>query len=425
MSCLTICNAQKLLSIGGDCGLDPTGAIDIEFVKKGTLLLSHVIDWDEGDSYTVYFREPVPTSDIRICGEKVPKGARLYQNSKPTYHKYIQWEASNGQEFAFNAVTIDISSDSPEKIYIDDVIINKRNGEIESCYYCRSSFSQRDSVSRQFESKNIHWEADNGEEFEQFVEISFKNSIKTNYSSFSGKVTFYSANSYIGGTKWASTAGNNSRYRLKLYCPIPSDNFAWKYVTKAGETRYQSINKNATVSILNIDEDITECYIVPYGFGKDSPSEDLEIQEISIQDGSQPKIETLVLWHANGTTTEISLYKKPRVTFSTDKVLIKGSGVNFEYPSKDIVKFTYKKEDIVNEIDAPNNEVNFFRDEEHIVFNGIKSTDEVALYKLNGSRIPVKINISEDNRVTLPLSGIPSGIYILKVNGKTTKITKR
>jgi hypothetical protein len=137
------------------------------------------------------------------------------------------------------------------------------------------------------------------------------------------------------------------------------------------------------------------------------------------------KYETLVLWHANGNTTEISLSKKPLVTFSADKVVIKGAGINFEYPSNDIIKFTYKKEDVVDNIDAPNNEVNFFRDEEHIVFNGIKSTDEVALYKLNGSRIPVQLNSSEDNKVTLSLSGIPSGIYILKVNGRTTKITKQ
>ena len=79
----------------------------------------------------------------------------------------------------------------------------------------------------------------------------------------------------------------------------------------------------------------------------------------------------------------------------------------------------------VNDIDALQNEANFFRDEEHIIFNGIKSTDEVALYKLNGSRIPVQLNYSEANKVTLSLSGIPSGIYILKVNGKTTKISKQ
>ena len=179
------------------------------------------------------------------------------------------------------------------------------------------------------------------------------------------------------------------------------------------------------MSTLSVDETVTECYIVPLGFNENSPTEYLEIQEVSLIDGSQPKFETLVLWHANGKTTEISLSKKPRVTFSADKVLVKGSGINFEYSANDIIKFTYKKEDVVNDIDAPNNEVNFFRDEEHIVFNGIKSTDEVALYKLNGSRIPVQLIHSDDNKVTLSLSGIPSGIYILKVNGKTTKITKQ
>lgn len=142
-------------------------------------------------------------------------------------------------------------------------------------------------------------------------------------------------------------------------------------------------------------------------------------------DGSQPKIETLVLWHANGTRTEISLYKKPRVTFSPNKVMIKGSGVNFEYPSKDIIKFTYKKEDVVNEIDAPMNQANFTRDEERIVFNGIKSSDEVVLYKLNGSHVPVHLTHTINGDITFSLSDIPFGVYILNVNGSTYKIVKR
>ena len=280
-------------------------------------------------------------------------------------------------------------------------------------------------MSRQFDSKHVHWEADDGEEFEQFVEVAYKQHIKADYSNLSGKATFSSPESHIGGTMWASTSGNRAQYRLKLYNPTTSDNFAWKYVTESGETHYQRIEKNSTMSTLSVDEAVTECYIVPLGFNENSPSEYLEIKEVSLIDGSQLKYETLVLWYANGKTTEISLNKKPRVTFSADKVLIKGAGINFEYSANDIVKFTYKKEDVVNDIDAPNNEVNFFRGEEHIVFNGIKSTDEVALYKLNGSRVPVQLTHSDDNKVTLSLSGIPSGIYILKVNGKTTKITKQ
>ena len=425
LSCLTICNAQKLLPITGNRSFEPTGSLDIDFIEKGTLLLSPVISWNEGDSYSVYFSEPIPSSDIRICGQEVAQGTKYFHSAMPTSRKFLHWEAANGQEFKDHAVTIDISTEAPVKLHIAEVMIEKNNGEVIPCYYCKSSFNTSDSISRQFDSKHYHWEADNGEEFEQFVEVAYKSSIKADYSGYSGKATFNSADSYIGGSDWASQPGSRPQYRLRLYKSTQSDNFAWKYVTESGETQYQKIEKGVTVSTLKVDEAVSECYIVPVGITDSGDAEELEIQEVSIIDGSQPKFESLVLWHANGRTTEIALSKKPLIRFVADKVLIQGNGINFEYPSKDILKFTYKKEEVVNDIDAPQNEVNFFRDEEHIVFNGIKSADEVALYKLNGSRIPVQLNYSEANKVTLPLSGIPSGIYILKVNGKTTKITKQ
>lgn len=425
LSCLTICNAQKLLPITGNRSFEPTGSLDIDFIEKGTLLLSPVISWNEGDSYSVYFSEPIPSSDIRICGQEVAQGAKYFHSAMPTSRKFLHWEAANGQEFKDHAVTIDISTEAPVKLHIAEVMIEKNNGEVIPCYYCKSSFNTRDSISRQFDSKNYHWEADNGEEFEQFVEVAYKSSIKADYSDHSGKATFNSADSYIGGSDWTSQPGSRAQYRLKLYRSTPSDNFAWKYVAESGETRYQRIEKGVTVSTLKTDEAATECYIVPLDMTEGGDAEELEIQEISLIDGSQPKFETLVLWHSNGSTTEIALSKKPVIQFVADKVLVQGSGINFEYPSNDILKFTYKKEEVVNDIDTPSNDVNFFRDKEHIVFNGIKSTDEVALYKLSGSRIPVQLSFSENNKVMLSLSSLPSGIYILKVNGRTTKITKQ
>lgn len=415
MSCLTICNAQQLLPIKSGCKHEPAGAIDIEFTDTYKIIyLSHIIDWSEGDSYTIKFREPTPTS-IHIGKDVIPKGVTSFQGFNLD-HDVIQWMASNGEYFEISFAYICISPDVPTKLSVSEVIINRKDGSKTLCYY--PDFTGN----RQFESKHIHWEAKTGEEFEKFIEFAAR---LYKVESYSGKVAFGSQRCYVGGPEWAKKDSNRPHYRLKLYSPTMSENFAWKYVTKTGETRYQKIEKNSTVSTLNINEEITECYIVPYGFSEDSSTEYLEIQEVTLTDGSQPKIETLVLWHANGTTTEISLHKKPRVTFSPDKVLIKGSGVNFEYPSKDIIKFTYKKEDIVNEIDAPMNQANFTRDEERIVFNGIKSSDEVVLYKLNGSHVPVHLTHTINGDITFSLSDIPFGVYILNVNGSTYKIVKR
>lgn len=148
------------------------------------------------------------------------------------------------------------------------------------------------------------------------------------------------------------------------------------------------------------------------------------VHKIPHQESSQPKIEILVLWHANGMTTEISLHTKPRVIFSDDKVLIQGSDVSFEYSTKDVLKFTYKKKDIIDEINNPKNPASFTHDDEQIVFNGIKSSDEVALYKLNGSRVDIQLH-NENGNYVLPLNSVPKGMYLLHINDKTFKIIKK
>ena len=397
---------------GSSISCSPTGAIDLVFSGANkSFLLSDIINWNEGDSYTIHFREPVSTSDIHIGEDAIPKGITSFQGFNPP-SKHINWMASNGEKREESFAWLKIISASHAKLKISEVIINRKDGSQSRCYYPNPLSNS------QYASKQIHWEAKNGEEYEEYLGASAQID-KAEF--FSGKVAFKNSDSYIGGADWGSSIGGRLQYRLKLHSPTASDNFAWKSVIKSGETRYQKIDKNSTMSTLSVDESVKELYIVH----ESDNIEELDIQEISVSDGSQPKYETLVLWHANGKTTEISLSKKPCVTFSADKILIKGAGINFEYPSNAIVKFTYKTEDVVNDIDAPYNEFNFFRDEEHIVFNGIKSTDEIALYKLNGSRIPVQLTYSDENKVTLSLSSIPFGIYILKVNGKTTKIVKQ
>ena len=59
-----------------------------------------------------------------------------------------------------------------------------------------------------------------------------------------------------------------------------------------------------------------------------------------------------------------------------------------------------------------------------MVFHGIASTSKVAVYNSNGIRVPARLSAAGDG-VTLSLSSIPQGVYILSVNGKTSKFMKR
>lgn len=133
------------------------------------------------------------------------------------------------------------------------------------------------------------------------------------------------------------------------------------------------------------------------------------------------KAQTLVLHHADGSTTDVELFTMPKVQFKNDKVVITSTVLDMEYPKENILRFSYKG--VTNAIQSPKAEANYSREDGQLLFRGIKSADKVAVYNAKGIRVPVRLTRSGDD-VSLPLSAIPSGVYVLSVNGRTSKFTK-
>ena len=134
------------------------------------------------------------------------------------------------------------------------------------------------------------------------------------------------------------------------------------------------------------------------------------------------KSQTLVLHHANGSTTNVELYTQPQVKFLNEKVLIISTVLDMEYPKEDVLCFTYKGTS--SGIDRPSGNANVSQENGQIVFHGIQPDDKIAVYTAKGIRVPVRLTRS-GNTATLPLSAIPAGVYLLNVNGRTSKFTKR
>ena len=131
--------------------------------------------------------------------------------------------------------------------------------------------------------------------------------------------------------------------------------------------------------------------------------------------------QTLVLHHADGTTTDVELYLMPRIQFQNDHVLITSSVLDMDYPKESVLRFSYKG--VTNDVKAVKRDADYSRENGQLVFHGIGQTDKVAVYNTNGIRVPVRLS-SSGNDVTLPLASIPSGVYVLSVNGRTSKFSK-
>lgn len=137
--------------------------------------------------------------------------------------------------------------------------------------------------------------------------------------------------------------------------------------------------------------------------------------------GQRAAAQTLVLHHANGGTTDVELYTQPRIEFQGDRVLITSPVLNMEYPKTDILRFTYKGKSLA--VTSPKAEGDMSRDGDRLVFHNVKGTDQVAVYTANGIRVPVRLTRSGNDAV-LSLSQIPQGVYLLSINGRTSKFTK-
>ena len=143
---------------------------------------------------------------------------------------------------------------------------------------------------------------------------------------------------------------------------------------------------------------------------------------LALFSSSVTKAQTLVLHHANGTTTDVQLYTQPQVKFQNDKVLITSTVLNMEYPKENILRFTYKGGS--TNISSPTAKANYSQRDGQLVFNGISQQDKIAVHTVSGILVPVRIQRS-GSTATLPLQSLSKGVYLLSVNGRTSKFTKR
>ena len=132
--------------------------------------------------------------------------------------------------------------------------------------------------------------------------------------------------------------------------------------------------------------------------------------------------QTLVLWHADGTTTDVDLDSEPKVTFTDNTMLIKSDVLDMEYPAQEIVRFTFKGKG--TGIDTPHDDADYQQQNGRIVFHRISASENIAIYRPDGIRIPVRLTI-EGSDAVLSLSSLPKGTYIISVNGRTSKFIRK
>lgn len=142
---------------------------------------------------------------------------------------------------------------------------------------------------------------------------------------------------------------------------------------------------------------------------------------------AQNEYSTIVVETRSGTTLELSLRQKPEVIVSEKEFIISCGDNITSYLHEEVRKF-YFKPYTPTEIERTTKEQVIrieYLDDSKIVISGTMGTEKVRLYTLNGQNINSQ-SINNGERLTISLSSLPSGTYILNIdNRQSFKILKQ
>jgi hypothetical protein len=136
------------------------------------------------------------------------------------------------------------------------------------------------------------------------------------------------------------------------------------------------------------------------------------------------QVETLIVTLKNGSQTAFFLKDKPQVTFEgTDLKVTSEAGIT-TFALADVLRFNYEKKDLsgINETVTDRTGVTFEGD--ILVISQLKANATVAIYAIDGKLLrQLKAHRSGTYRISL--SELPLGLYLVKADNTTYKITKQ
>ena len=144
---------------------------------------------------------------------------------------------------------------------------------------------------------------------------------------------------------------------------------------------------------------------------------------IAVTMAAQADDRVLKVWQADGQVLTISLADEPRTTYSDGNLIITSSKTSVTLPLERVRRYTY--ESVASGIDeAKAVHAAFSRDGETLTLTGLKPGTAIYLYNVAGQLLRT-IDSGTQPKVVVSVSNLPAGVYVVKANDVTYKITKR
>ncbi len=130
----------------------------------------------------------------------------------------------------------------------------------------------------------------------------------------------------------------------------------------------------------------------------------------------------LQIWQNDGNVMNINLNDEPVTTYSEGNLLIRTKNSSITYPLEKVKKYTFVSSSDIQEINGMG--ASFSQDGETLIFRNLKENTNIEIFTVSG-QVVKKINNGKHSKATVSVSNLPIGVYVVKANDLTFKITKR
>jgi hypothetical protein len=128
---------------------------------------------------------------------------------------------------------------------------------------------------------------------------------------------------------------------------------------------------------------------------------------------------TLIITFSDNTTQTFVLSTLPQISMANDKMTITTSSTTAEYDLYKVKTFTFGTVTGIQNI-GDNTSISMKGDK--IIVSGINA--KVRIFAIDGKAVSTT-PIQADGQTIIALDTLPTGVYIINVNGKSVKISKQ
>lgn len=131
----------------------------------------------------------------------------------------------------------------------------------------------------------------------------------------------------------------------------------------------------------------------------------------------------LQIWQSDGKVVNIDLNEQPVTRYSDGNLIITTNKATISYPLEKVTKYTYTTPELILGLENMTS-TKFSKDGESLTFSNLAQGTEIFVYSSSGQMMR-KTKAGNQSKTTVSVSDLPTGVYLIKVNSITYKITKR